>query len=85
MHTGAITIEILDDFENKTLIAELISGDCANGGRYTLEILCLLGKTIGPWRQDEMVTTRTESFAEMRSDRELFPARLEAYENDTYF
>ena len=30
-------------------------------------------------------TTRTESFAEMRSDRENFflSARLEAYENDT--
>ena len=89
MHTGAITIKILDDFgKNKDKDHGLISGGIAREW-WTIhpdDPLSAYGKT--HWTMENGRngwTTRTESFAEMRSDRDNFylTARLEAYENDT--
>ena len=89
MHTGAITIKILDDFgKNKDKDHGLISGGIAREW-WTIhpeDPVSAHGKT--HWTMEtgrNGWTTRTESFAEMRSDRENFflTARLEAYENDT--
>ena len=89
MHTGAITVKILDDFgKNKDKDHGLISGGIAREW-WTIhpdDPLSAHGKT--HWTMEtgrNGWTTRTESFAEMRSDRANFylTARLEAYENDT--
>ena len=89
MHSGIVTLEILDDFgKNKDRDHGLVSGGIAREWWpiHPDDPLSAQGKT--HWTMEngrDGWQTRTESYAEMRSDHENYylTARLEAYENDT--
>ena len=89
MHSGIVTLEILDDFgKNKDRDHGLVSGGIAREwwAIHPDDPLSAQGKT--HWTMEngrDGWQTRTESYAEMRSDHENYylTARLEAYENDT--
>ena len=89
MHSGIVTLEILDDFgKNKDRDHGLVSGGIAREwwAIHPDDPLSAHGKT--HWTMEngrDGWQTRTESYAEMRSDHENYylTARLEAYENDT--
>ncbi|MEK9733110.1 MAG: CocE/NonD family hydrolase [Paracoccaceae bacterium] len=91
MHSGTVTLEILDDFgKNKDRDHGLVSGGIAREwwAIHPDDPLSAHGKT--HWTMEngrDGWQTRTESYAEMRADHENYylTARLEAYENDTLF
>jgi putative CocE/NonD family hydrolase len=89
MHSGTVTLEILDDFgKNEDRDHGLVSGGIAREwwAIHPDDPLSAHGKT--HWTMEngrDGWQTRTESYAEMRADHENYylTARLEAYENDT--